>query len=128
MDRKIRQKGTALVEFALVLPIFILIVIGTIEFGIVLDDFLILQNASREGARFAAIGNTTADVQQRVRDYSFRLNTKNLTVNVTNAAGTRGTTVTVQASYPVPLLTVLMKSIVKSSTFNLNAKSDMRLE
>jgi Flp pilus assembly protein TadG len=128
MKRRTKERGTALVEFAFVLPIFILILIGTIEFGIVLHDYLILQNASREGARFAAVGNSQTAIQQRVRDFAFNLNDGSLDVQVTNAQGTRGATVTVQASYPVPLITSLMKSVIHSDTMNLRAEAQMRLE
>jgi Flp pilus assembly protein TadG len=126
--RKNNDKGTALVEFAIVLPLFILILIGTVEFGIVLHDYLILQNASREGARSAAVGITEPAIEQRVRDFAFQLNNPNLTIEVTNAQGVRGSTVTVRATYPVPLITPLMKRLVGSSNFNLRAETLMRLE
>jgi len=126
--RRNNEKGTALVEFAIVLPIFILILIGTVEFGIVLHDYLILQNASREGARSAAVGISEPAIEQRVRDFAFQLNNPNLTIEVINAQGVRGSTVTVRASYPVPLITPLMKNLVGSSNFNLRSETLMRLE
>jgi Flp pilus assembly protein TadG len=128
MKRKNGNRGTVLVEFAIVLPIFILILIGTVEFGIVLHNYLILQNASREGARSAAVGISQTAIEQRVRDFAFQLNNPSLTVEVTNAQGVRGSTVTVRASYPVPLITPLMKTMVGSSNFNLHAETLMRLE
>ena len=126
--RQNNEKGTALVEFAIVLPIFILILIGTVEFGIVLHDYLILQNASREGARSAAVGISEPAIEQRVRDFAFQLNNPNLTIEVINAQGVRGSTVTVRASYPVPLITPLMKNLVGSSKFNLRSETLMGLE
>lgn len=128
MRRRGNQKGTTLVELAIVLPIFILIFIGTVEFGIVLHDHLILENAVREGARFGAVGNSQAAIEQRVRDFSFQLNNGSLSVDVTNAQGVRGSTLTVQTTYPVPLITALMKSLVDSDKFNLSSQSQMRLE
>ena len=122
------NKGAVLVEFAMVLPIFILILIGTIEFGIVLHDYSLLQSASREGARAGAVGFTQAAIEQRVRDFALELNNTGLTIEINNAQGVRGTTVSVRASYPVPLITPLMKSIVGSSSFNLQAETLMRLE
>jgi Flp pilus assembly protein TadG len=50
MDIK-NQKGAAIVEFAIVLPLLVLLVFGIIEFGILLYDQAIITNASREGAR-----------------------------------------------------------------------------
>jgi tetratricopeptide (TPR) repeat protein len=126
-DRR-REKGAALVETAVVLPLLILVVIGMVELGLVLHDYLILQNASREGARFAAVGNPQAAVRQRVRDYAFQLDDESLDVEVVNAQGERGSPVTVRASYPVPLITLLMRSLAGVDNFGLQAESQMRLE
>lgn len=45
------KKGAAAVEFALVLPVLLLILFGIIEFGIILYDKAVITNASREAAR-----------------------------------------------------------------------------
>jgi Flp pilus assembly protein TadG len=45
------QRGAALVEFAIVLPLLLLLVFGIIEFGFLLYDQAVITNASREGAR-----------------------------------------------------------------------------
>jgi Flp pilus assembly protein TadG len=45
------QKGVAAVEFAIVLPVLVLILFGTIEFGLLLFNKQVITNASREGAR-----------------------------------------------------------------------------
>ena len=47
------EKGQALVEFALVLPILLALILGMIEFGWILNGKLTLTNAAREGARAA---------------------------------------------------------------------------
>jgi Flp pilus assembly protein TadG len=99
-----------------------------IEFGLVLHTNIILQNASREGARFAAIGKSKTEVIQRVRDFATDLDPKSMNVDVKNAQGNRGTTVVVTATYPVPLMTTMIKSITKTNTFNLSAETQMRLE
>ncbi|TJX14162.1 pilus assembly protein [Tissierella creatinini] len=49
------EKGQSLVEFALVLPLLILIVVGIIEFGWLFNGKITLTSAAREGARVAAI-------------------------------------------------------------------------
>jgi Flp pilus assembly protein TadG len=50
-----REDGAAAVEFALVLPILILILFGIIEFGFALYNKEVITNASREGARYGII-------------------------------------------------------------------------
>jgi Flp pilus assembly protein TadG len=50
-----RPNGTAVVEFALVLPLLLLLVFGTINFGALMYDQSVITNAAREGARWAAV-------------------------------------------------------------------------
>lgn len=45
------QKGVAAVEFAIILPVLILLIFGIIEFSLLLYDKQVITNASREGAR-----------------------------------------------------------------------------
>jgi hypothetical protein len=45
------RRGQAVVEMALILPVLLLIVLGTLEFGFVMDHKLTLEYASREAAR-----------------------------------------------------------------------------
>jgi Flp pilus assembly protein TadG len=64
------RRGVAAVEFALVVPIFLLLVFGIIEFGRVIMVQQVLVNASREGARRAVLETATADsVTKTVSEY-----------------------------------------------------------
>ena len=57
------QRGQALVEFTIVFPIFMFLLLGMMEFGFAFSDRLTLGNATREGARVGAslvTGSTTA--------------------------------------------------------------------
>ena len=49
-----RQSGQALVEFIIVFPVFVLLLLGMMEFGFAFSDRLTLGNATREGARVGA--------------------------------------------------------------------------
>jgi Flp pilus assembly protein TadG len=51
MKLKNTQKGAAMVEFAIVLPLFLVLVFGMIEFSLMLYDKALITNASREAAR-----------------------------------------------------------------------------
>ena len=53
--RKRRESGQSLVEFALVLPLLLLILCGKIDFGWIYYNRITLSNAAREGARYAVI-------------------------------------------------------------------------
>jgi Flp pilus assembly protein TadG len=65
-----RRDGQAVVEFALVLPVFILLVFGAIEFGRAYYDLHLLTNAAREGARRGSLPNQLeTDVSDAVQDF-----------------------------------------------------------
>jgi Flp pilus assembly protein TadG len=64
------EKGAALLEAAITIPILLLIAVGIFEFGRAYQTWQILTNAAREGARVAVTGDPTPGVpEQRVRDY-----------------------------------------------------------
>ncbi len=60
--RKVRDRGSAAVEFALVLPLLLLIVFGIIDLGRALNAQITLTEAAREGVRLAAYGDSAATV------------------------------------------------------------------
>ena len=63
------RRGTTVVETALVLPVFLLFVLGLIELGHALMVKNVLRSACRQAARIGSTeGNTTAEVKQRVLD------------------------------------------------------------
>ena len=65
-----RRSGQAVVEFALILPVFVLLVFAALEFGRAYYALHLLTNASREGARTGSLPNTLeADVTTRVSDF-----------------------------------------------------------
>jgi Flp pilus assembly protein TadG len=71
------------VEFAIVAPIFFLLVFGMIEYGRMVMVQQMLTNASREGARVAVLdGSTTSDVETVVVNYLASGNISNATVTV----------------------------------------------
>jgi Flp pilus assembly protein TadG len=72
MLRSFRQgeSGAELIEFALVLPLFLLVTAGIIDFGFVFQQYNVITNAAREGARLAAVPNSSQDaVKNRVNAY-----------------------------------------------------------
>ncbi len=112
-----RSNGQSLVEFALIVPVFLMIAFGTIDFGLAFDASITVSNAAREGARVGVTTPTTAAITARVREVAGRLNDSNLTVTVackTSSGGAcsggmsgavSGTTVAVTVGYRYPMLT-----------------------
>lgn len=70
LSHRVNQKGAAAVEFAIVLPLLVLLVFGSIEFGLLLYNKQVITNAGREGARRAITGQN--DAKQIVLDYCNR--------------------------------------------------------
>jgi Flp pilus assembly protein TadG len=129
--RRHRALGQALAEFALVAPIFFLMLFAIIDFGRYVYYVQILNNAAREGARYAIVHGdlglpstgppddaSGAAVKSTVRNYLVGvIDAGALTIGATWPAGTnlRGNLVTVQVDYqfrsvipivPIPPLTV----------------------
>lgn len=67
------EKGASAVEFAFILPLFLTLVFGVIEFGTILFDKAVIINASREGARFGVMFDpsihTDAEIRTRVNEF-----------------------------------------------------------
>jgi Flp pilus assembly protein TadG len=70
LPRPVRRRGTAAVEFAVVLPFLMLLILGIWEVGRMVEVQNLLTNAAREGARFASAGHkTTTEIQQAAVQY-----------------------------------------------------------
>jgi Flp pilus assembly protein TadG len=69
--RRLRsQRGAELVEFALTFPLLLLVVLGIMDFGFLFQQYEVVTNAAREGARIAVLpGYSAADVEARVEQY-----------------------------------------------------------
>lgn len=63
MDERKNERGQALVETILVLPVLLLLMVGVVEVGSALRDYLAVVNTAREGARFAARGYYLNDAE-----------------------------------------------------------------
>src|SRR5437763_12258044 len=64
------ERGTALMETALTLPLLLLVSVSIFEFGRAYQTWQVLTNAAREGARVSVLPNAAVgDVKQRVVDY-----------------------------------------------------------
>ena len=61
------EKGAAAVEFALLLPLLVLILMGILVFGLVLHNYLEITHAAREGVRWASLRSSFAEVEAKVQ-------------------------------------------------------------
>jgi Flp pilus assembly protein TadG len=64
------ERAQGLVEFAFLAPLLLLLVCGIIEFGSGLRSYVIVTNATREGARYAVTCKTDTEIAARTQDRS----------------------------------------------------------
>jgi Flp pilus assembly protein TadG len=128
------EDGQSLVEFALVLPIFLLVLFAIVDFGMAFHAWIAVTNSAREGARLGSVRAPAVDIEQRVRDTADTLDQDDLIVTVTNAQGQPGESVVVDVSYGYSLITPLADIMGVMSwgniddSFTLSSTADMRLE
>lgn len=106
-----REEGQAYVEFALVLPLLLLIVMGIIQFGTVFKDYIALTDAVRVGARQAAVSRSIQPpaardgvIEQKIKAAAGTLDTSKLDIEITHDADwTAASDVIVRARYPLKI-------------------------
>lgn len=123
------KRGQALVELALVLPLLIILLMGTMEFGRIFHSYLLITNASREGARAGITSQTDSEIITKVKDVAATLNLTDAQITITpnQSARTRGVPLTVKVNYSVNLITPILDTIVPNP-FPLSATTIMRME
>lgn len=103
------ERGAAAVEFALVLPVLLFLLLGIFEFGRIYNVQISLTNAAREGARYFAIHHSEATAVGDAKDWAVASAPSIPTLTAGEVAVpatcTSGVPVTVTISHNVPLLT-----------------------
>ncbi len=138
------EKGQSLLEFAAVVPVFLLIVMGIVDFGIGLKSWIQVTNAAREAARFGAIhcsagdidGTPVADLvidRAETTATGLEFNSGDITVSSNCDSGHSAESVTVDVHYDYELVSPLggLMSFFGGgipSTITLSSSADMRME
>lgn len=150
--RRRAQRGATIVEMALIAPIFLLLLVGVLELGIMYCANLTMQYAVREGARYAVTGQSNLDpntsnqqrylaVIQRMKDSSSGFYAKVspvITVNGTTYAsaaaynasmfGSAGDIVVIQVKCTWPLSTPIMRAFFSNGKYTFTVGATMRNE
>ena len=141
MERLRRQEGSNLVEFALVLPLLLVLVMGIVEVGFALYDKAVITNACREGARAGMVFRdprmSPEEIEAVVRNYAsaylVTFGTPNLTIGSSwddvdgNGVKSSGDTLTVNVSYLYDYLQ-LANLVPGLGQLNIQSTSVMRFE
>ena len=124
-----REKGQALVEFAMILPLLLLLLLGMVEFARVFNAGLVVTHCSREGARLAVTGGSDTLIINRAIASAPSLDSSLLEVTVTpiEADRARGQEVRVLVRYPVPMVAPVI-SIITGETVTVQSATVMRME
>jgi len=136
-----QSRGVAILEFAVVLPLLLLVLFGIIEMSLVLYDQAMITNASREGARYGILFNvdsdgaytpmSTAQIQDKVNTYladhlvSFAAANATTTVS---GGGAPGVPLTVRVQYTYTFLVLPNFANSLAGNLNLAAETVMRME
>lgn len=136
-----QEKGQAMVEFALVLPVLILLVCGIIDFGWIYSNQITVANACREAARYSSvhlmdddgadISGVEAEARSLVSQYAPALASPTvafLNPDTNSAIDKNSETVKVTVSAKVPVLTGITSTILGGREVNISAESTMKIE
>jgi Flp pilus assembly protein TadG len=134
-----KEKGAVAVEFALVLPIFLMLVLGIFEFGRAFNIQVSLSEAARGSARYAAVHSSDAGFSEGPAQAagvtaapSVPLTASDVVISYrkldgsTAAACASGVNVVSTISYPTGFLTGLEQLIGVSQPFIITGKGVMR--
>lgn len=110
--RRDSEKGQALVELALVLPILLLILMAIVDLGRMYHGYLAVTTAAREAARQAALGRTDEEIRTTALLAAAPLETTRLSTVISPAYGLRysGTSVDIEVHYQLEVLTPGMRA------------------
>lgn len=127
------HRGQALLEFALVLPILALVILGIFDLGWAIYANNTVSSAAREGARRAIIKTNTdndAAIKQHVKDSAQGLGLTNAQITIAPVFSSRnfGDPITVTVTYTYTPLTPVIGNIVAGSGLGFKATSSMILE
>lgn len=119
------EKGASAVEFALILPILIILIFGIFEFAIAFNNYITITHAAREGVRLAAVDLNNPDLKNIIIERAFPLGITEDDIVIDTPDGTDiGDPVEVEITYTFSMNIPL----VGSWTIPLKNKAIMRLE
>lgn len=126
-------RGQSLVEFALILPLLLLILVMLFDLGRAVYYYSVIHNAAREGARWGIIDNTagigcttpdTAGIEAAVRNLAVGLNPDDLIVS----SACVGAKIRVNVTYDFEPVTPLVSSFIDGGMITLESTSSMNVE
>jgi Flp pilus assembly protein TadG len=145
---KANDSGQTLVEMAISLSLLLLLVMGTTDFGYLFSTKVTLQNAVRQGGRYAITGQCITgsggscsltrynSIMQTVQDAALgRLNSSQISITCQdygggcpNGAGGPGDLVTITVTYPYHFMTGLIGAFFPGQSYTITVSSSFKNE
>ena len=133
------EEGSSLFEFALVLPLLMMLLVGIIKGGVLFYDYVVLADAVAAGARTLATnrynGNACTLAETALKNAAYNLNQSLITIQPETFSGTGGSTcaalaqndaATVSATYPCDMTIPFLGSFWPNCT--LSSQTTVRIE
>ncbi len=131
-QRTQRRRGSIIVEFALIFMLFLVVVLGLMEFGRCMWTYATVAHAARQAARFCMVRGTinpatTTDIENVVKRFAVGPEDSKLIINTTYgpAVNQRGDIVEVEVGYPFQL--VSSPILVYGNTIDLSARTQITI-
>ncbi|HHT28053.1 MAG TPA: pilus assembly protein [Firmicutes bacterium] len=123
------ERGQALVEFALVVVIFVMLLSGLIDISRIAATWVVMTNATREGARLGALGYNDTEIIQSIENALGTLDTARVTIGIApGAAGrARGVPLQVSVDYSIDLL-MPVTAVLLPNPMPIRTSTVMRIE
>lgn len=117
------KKGQAMVEFALIIPIFLLLLLGMVDLSRVISANFVLDNAARSAARIGAVSDDDVKIQSAIDSSTAALDNGSISSSITR----NGEELTIEIDYSVEILTPIVSNILGNS-IPISGKTIMRIE
>jgi len=125
-----RDEGASALEFALIFPILIILIVGMIQFGIIFNQWLMIEHAAREGARWAGLRNEADFVRTRVIEAASAIGVEPGDITITPddpVSAQPNTSITVRVEHDAPVITPMMEAIFGAHV-GMTAQATQRVE
>jgi Flp pilus assembly protein TadG len=119
------QKGASAVEFAILLPIIVMLFFAIFEFGIVFNNYIALTHAAREGARLAAVAEEEDVIKQEIIERAPTVSIEEDNIDIVGLHNKVGMPVTVTVTGGILNLDI---PLVASKTLMLTSSATLRIE
>lgn len=128
------EKGAAAVELALLLPLLTLILFGIIIFGLILNNYLEITHAAREGVRWAALRAPVAEVVDKAQAAAPGIDWTKATITVTGVPtggatdADQGSPATVAVSYNIDSIKGIFGTFFSFIPPSINSTATQKVE